>query len=184
MPHPPVVSLQEVTRETLREVLSLAVHPAQQRFVASNAVSIAQAHFEPQAWFRAIHDGERLVGFVMVEDASQRPGHGPVDEVGLWRLMVDAAHQRRGIGRAALQVLVADLRLRHPGLRRLVVQAVPGPDGPKGFYERFGFVSTGAWDDGEEVLVLELGGWPVPAAAAAPGAGAPSSAPTPPSSGT
>lgn len=161
MSRPTVVTLQEVTAETLRDVLRLAVTPAQQRFVASNAVSIAEAHFYPEAWFRAVHDGQRCVGFVMVEDGSLRPGAGPVDEVALWRFMIDAAYQRRGLGRAALQVLVADLRSRHPGLRRLLTSAVPGPGGPKGFYERFGFVATGGWDDGEEVLSLEFDPWAV-----------------------
>jgi len=39
------VTLREVTKENLRQVLNLEVAPTQTKFVASNAVSIAQAHF-------------------------------------------------------------------------------------------------------------------------------------------
>ena len=48
------VTLREVTRENLHQVLQLKVKPEQEQFVANNAVSIAQAYFEPKAWFRAI----------------------------------------------------------------------------------------------------------------------------------
>jgi diamine N-acetyltransferase len=43
------VTLREITGETLGRVLELEVSDEQQRFVASNAVSIAQAHFSEHA---------------------------------------------------------------------------------------------------------------------------------------
>lgn len=49
-----MVSLREVTQETVRQVVGLKVAPAQEKFVAGNAISIAEAYFEPKAWFRAI----------------------------------------------------------------------------------------------------------------------------------
>ena len=63
------ISLREITRETLRDVLRLKVAPEQEKFVATNAVSIAQAHFYPEtAWFRAIYADDTPVGFVMIEE--------------------------------------------------------------------------------------------------------------------
>lgn len=53
-----VVTLREVTQETLMPVLRLKVKPGQEQFVADNATSIAEAHFEPTAWFRAIYADE------------------------------------------------------------------------------------------------------------------------------
>lgn len=50
-----VVSLHEITADTVRAVCALEVSPEQRGFVAPNAVSIAEAHFEPRAWFRAIY---------------------------------------------------------------------------------------------------------------------------------
>ena len=64
------VTLREVTRENLDDILDLKVIREQENFVASNAVSIAQAHFYPvcpeTAWFRAIYADEVPVGFVLI----------------------------------------------------------------------------------------------------------------------
>ena len=51
----PDVSLQEVDASTVRSVTDLRVAPEQESYVASNAVSIAQAYFHRDAWFRSIH---------------------------------------------------------------------------------------------------------------------------------
>jgi diamine N-acetyltransferase len=51
------VTLRDVTADTVRAICRLQVGPGQERFVASNAVSIAQAYFEPRAWFRAVYAG-------------------------------------------------------------------------------------------------------------------------------
>ena len=38
----------------------------QKQFVAPNAVSIAQAYFSKEAWFRAIYADDTAIGFVML----------------------------------------------------------------------------------------------------------------------
>ncbi|MFN7569839.1 MAG: hypothetical protein ACK5TK_00070 [Betaproteobacteria bacterium] len=60
------VSLREITADTVRQIIALAVAPEQQRFVASYAVSLAQALFTPEAWYRAIYADEEPAGFVML----------------------------------------------------------------------------------------------------------------------
>jgi diamine N-acetyltransferase len=143
------ITLREVTRETVRAVCRLQVGPGQDRFVAPNAVSIAEAYFQPKAWFRAIHAGEELVGFVMLYEDHEKA------EYYLWRLMIAAEHQRRGYGQQALSLVVDRLRTL-PGARELLTSAVPGEGGPRPFYERLGFTATGEVEDGEEVLRLPL----------------------------
>ncbi len=90
------VTLREITAETVRTVIKLAVTEYQNRFVATNAVSLAQALFAPEAWYRAIYLGEEPVGFVMLEDESQLDPMPESPNVAVWRLMVDAKHQRQG----------------------------------------------------------------------------------------
>lgn len=85
-------------------------------------MSIAQAHFHPEAWFRAIHAGETPVGFAMLEDWTRRPEEAPEDwlrepYVGLWRFMIDARYQSLGFGAQALRLLIDHAR------------AVPGTEG-------------------------------------------------------
>ena len=142
------VELREVTRENLRDVLRLAVRQDQENLVAPNAVSIAQAHFEEGAWFRAIYAGDAAVGFIMV-------GRRDDDCDYLWRLMVDASHQRQGYGRRGMELLIEETRTRRG--KRSIVLSHAKHDGHAGpFYERLGFVYTGEEEDGELVMRLDL----------------------------
>lgn len=147
------VELREITRETLRPILDLDAGD-DGRQVAPNAISIAQAHFSPEAWFRAIHDGDQPVGFVMLYDHTL--GSAPEQrEYFLWRLMIDRKHQGRGLGRAAVERLVAHVRTR-PDARRLLVSHVKDADRLARFYASLGFTYTGEVDDGELVMELKL----------------------------
>jgi diamine N-acetyltransferase len=144
----PVVTLREITAETVRAICALEVAPEQRGFVAPNAVSIAQAHFEPKAWFRAVYAGDELVGFVMLyEDPEEH-------EYFLWRFMVAAEHQGKGYGQRALDLVVE--RVRRLGATELRTSYVPGEAGPRDFYLRYGFEETGEVDGGEHVIRLEL----------------------------
>ena len=154
------VTLREITKDTARDVIRLTVGADQLGFVATNAVSLAQALFHPEAWYRAAYKGETLVGFVMVSDEkdAQPPKEKP--EIGLWRLMVDQRYQRLGIGRDIV-MRVAD-HARSRGYDKLHVSWVPAPGGPEPFYRGLGFVPTGDVDHGEVVAALELGPGPSP----------------------
>lgn len=151
------VSLADVTRDSVGAILDLKLSPEQRRFVASNAVSIAQAHFEKGAWFRAIEADGTPVGFVMLLDPTIPGAIGKDDfqprDIWLWRLMIDHRQQGRGIGRKALDLIVAHARSR-PGIGRLMSSYVPGDDGPRDFYLRYGFSETGEdTDDGAEMEI-------------------------------
>ncbi|MCB2223368.1 MAG: GNAT family N-acetyltransferase [Actinobacteria bacterium] len=143
---PATVTLREITKDTVRDVMRLQVTEHQKQFVAENSVSIAQAHFEPKAWFRAIYAGDDPVGFVMVYED---PGES---EWFLWRLMVAAEHQGNGYGRAAMEQVVD--RVRRQGAAHLLTSYVPGEGSPGGFYHRLGFEDTGEEDGGELVTRL------------------------------
>ena len=147
------VSLREVTRETLRAVCKLDAGDGGAQ-VAPNAVSIAEASFYDEAWFRAIYDGEAPVGFVMLYDPTlaEKPEE---PDFFLWRLMIDKAHQRKGLGHAAVRLLIDHVRTR-PGAKKLLVSHMSKADALARFYSAFGFVYTGAEEDGEKVMALGL----------------------------
>lgn len=146
---PEPITLVEITRETVGAILALKVHDAQRNFVADNARSIAQAHFDPKAWFRAIYIGETAVGFIMLhDDAAEK-------QYFLWRLMIDGRYQRRGYARQAIDRLIDYVKTR-PGADSLLVSCVPGEGSPLPFYEKYGFVLTGQELEGELVLKLPL----------------------------
>lgn len=149
------VTLQEITADTVRAVTELAVHPSQSSFVASNAVSLAQALFSEEAWYRAVMADDELVGFVMLSDETLKACPPPQPNIGLWRLMIDARHQRRGIGRQVVRLVLDHVRSR-PGVHCFYTSWVPAPGGPGPFYLGLGFVPNGEVEDGEVVGIYPL----------------------------
>ena len=144
-----VVTLREITAATVRAICALETSEEQKRFVAPNAVSIAQAYFEPRAVFRAVYADEVLVGFVM-----WKPTDDPEVAV-LWRFMIDRNHQKKGYAKQAIARLV-DL-LRDVGHRRMQTSVVLGDASPLDFYRSIGFVETGGTlANGERVLMRSL----------------------------
>jgi diamine N-acetyltransferase len=132
------------------------VGPEQQRLVAPNAVSIAQAYFEPAAWFRAVYAGGTPVGFAMLYDPTRtREPEGGPETCFLWRFMIDRCHQRKGYGTAALRLLV-EHACTLPGVTRLKTSFVPEDGNASPLYERAGFRATREVDDGETVMELSL----------------------------
>lgn len=149
----PSVTLRPVTRDNFEAVTDLELHPHQREYLASNSYSIAQASFYPNYHTRAIYAGEELVGFMMfvvLDGVEDEEG-----EYGIWRFMVDRHHQGRGLGRAALQALLDEIR-SDPAACKVWLSYVPGNAVASSFYASFGFVDTGIDEEGEMVAVLDL----------------------------
>jgi diamine N-acetyltransferase len=87
---------------------STALTEPRKHFVATNAISLAQAHFNKHAWFHAIYAGKAPVGFMMIVDDDETPKYF------LWRFMITEPYQGRGYGSQAIQRLA---------------EYVPGPAG-------------------------------------------------------
>jgi diamine N-acetyltransferase len=146
------ISLREITGETVRAVTALSVAESQKNFVASNAVSLSEALFSDDAWYRAIYEDEELVGFVMLSDESLKRDPPAEPNIGLWRLMIDQRYQRRGIGTEVMRLVLEYVRSR-PGIHSYYTSYVPEPGGPGPFYLGLGFVPNGEVEDGEVVIL-------------------------------
>ena len=92
------VTLREITEDTVRAICELSVRDEQRKFIAPNAVSIAQAYFADHAWFRAVHADATPVGFLMLSDRPDK------HEYYLWRFMIDARYQGMDFGDRALKL--------------------------------------------------------------------------------
>ena len=147
------VSLREVTAQTVGDICNLCVAPGQERFVAPNAVSIAEAYFCKNAWFRAIYADETPVGFLMLYDDPQKP------EYHLWRFMIAEGQQGKGYARRAMELLIEHVS-RRPRAEELLLSYVPGEGSPEGFYRGLGFEATGEVEEGEVVMGLRLSDQP------------------------
>lgn len=141
------VALRPVTAENVRAVCELRLADGQERFVAPAAYTIAEGNYEPAAMLRAIYLGEEPVGVLcLVVEPSEAPF--------LVRFMVDAAHQGRGIGQRAFELLADELR--QGGETSLETSCVPLAGGAEGFWRRCGFEDTGRETEGEPIFAITL----------------------------
>ena len=140
------VSLQPVTRANVRAVCELELADDQRHLVGPASYTVAEGNYEPGAILRAICLGSRPVGVLLVEVEKPTPY--------LVRFMVDAGHQRAGIGRRAVELLLDELRAA--GWSELETSFHPGAEGAGGFWARCGFRDSGRELHGEPVAVRAL----------------------------
>jgi diamine N-acetyltransferase len=147
------VTLREINRDNWRECVRIKVEPEQTQFVASNVFSLAQSKYEPECVPLAVYDDEQMVGFVMYRPED----HGLAKVWFIDRLLIGAEHQKKGYGRAAMQVLIERLRSQN-GYNAILISFVPGNDVAQKLYSSLGFEDTGEIEDGELVYRLGLTG--------------------------
>lgn len=145
------VTLRDITADNWRACVKLKVAPEQERFVASNAFSLAQSKYEPELIPQGIYDGDTMVGFLMY-----RPGDFGLAKVWLiYRLMVGKDYQGKGYGRAGMVCLLQRLRAI-PSYNAVLISFVPDNDAARALYASLGFEDTGEIEDGEIVYRLAL----------------------------
>jgi diamine N-acetyltransferase len=132
----------------VEDVLSVSPHPDQLR------------HVNPVAWYvaRSAYQGVwHSVGLATTDGAvvgfAEWAYDGSDGTYGLGGIIIDYRHQGQGLGRAALDALVAYLRAQPvSGVVALTVHA--DNERARGLYERYGFAATGEVVEGELVMVL------------------------------
>lgn len=158
----PVVELRDiVTDADMAAALELRRGPGQERYLGSMA-----SHFEdavedaiacPRYW--SVHDGDQLVGFVMISDGIPAETLAADDTIVgpyfLWRLLVDERFQGRGYGRATIDAVIRYLRTK-PDATVLLTSCKAGDGSPQPFYLHYGFTLTGEVKWGEDLLRYDL----------------------------
>ncbi len=145
--------VREVAKDDLRALMKLKLAPGQEAFVANNAWSLAQAAYEPLGRPLGIYAHGEAVGFVLLFDA-KHDLEDPMDQLRVWRLMIDASQQRRGYGRQTIQWVIDEGRRQ--GSTAVGLSHVQGNDDAAAFYASLGFTYTGRVDDGELEMILPL----------------------------
>lgn len=158
---PAAVTLAVVEDAALRElVLELRPRRDQEGFAGVPPTTLADAE-RHGALGVAVLDDDEPVGFFVL-DARGVPGGGRhPTAVGLRSFFIDARHQGRGIGSAALQALPALVAERFPGATGVVLTVNVSNPPARRVYLRAGFRDTGALYHGgdlgpQQVLLLEL----------------------------
>jgi diamine N-acetyltransferase len=140
------VSLRPIGPEDEAACIGLRVGEGQEGLVAPNAASLEWARTKASCTPLGIYAGDTLAGFLLYEPRGNRT-------FSVHRIMVDAAHQRRGIGRRAMEQIVE--RIRREGGLTIYLSHRPGNEGARRLFAGLGFVRHEVEPDGE--ILLRLG---------------------------
>jgi diamine N-acetyltransferase len=158
----PDIHFMRITATTLNQVCNLSetLSPAHRKMVADNVRSIAEAHFSPSAWMRAVYADDTPIGFIMTHTGSDYEDGIDCPGVFLWRFMIAESHQGKGYGKLALEKLIRHLKAM--GIPHLYTSCGQGEGSPEGFYRKLGFVPTGDHYGHEIELVLNVTDYQLP----------------------
>ena len=145
------VTLEPVTIDNFEALMDMELPPEQAAYLASNAYSIAQAHYYPDFQPRAIYCDGAPAGFALYDTS----GDDEAGHYAIYRLMVDHPRQGQGIGRAAMALLLAEIRAC-PDARRISICYKPQNSTARRFYASLGFIEIGIDERDEMVAEIRL----------------------------
>jgi RimJ/RimL family protein N-acetyltransferase len=153
---PETVEFVEPSELDFATMIGIDHHHSQKRFVSPVMKSLALVAVPPfeqggvvDLWPRAVvADGEPAGFMIMsrVTDAHPEPW--------IWRFLIDRRHQRRGIGKRAVELAIE--QAREWGASTLKLSFIEGVGSPGPLYLAMGFELTGEILDGETVAQLQL----------------------------
>ena len=149
----PQLSVREVNAENVDALMRLEVLPGQRTLISPVARSLAQVAYEPAGSAHALYTGDEPVGLLLLYDARQDKKK-PAPQLYLWRLLIDARHQHRGLGRQAVAWVVEEGR--RMGMETVGLSHVDVAGHAGGFYEKLGFAYTGEVDGVERKMIFTL----------------------------
>lgn len=146
------VTLAVVDRSNFEKCIRLRLDPSQTDFTPPVVYSLAEAKVDASCVPLAIEAGGAVVGFAMYQRDPEAPALAPAT-YWIMRFMIDAEHQRRGYGRAALGLLLERLKAL-PDCTGAALSYHPDNGVAKSFYAGFGFVEDGPvpWGEIEATL--------------------------------
>ena len=146
-----MVHFKSITEENFWTVVRME-RPADEHYVASNALSLAQAWLYRDAgdvFPFAIYDDDEPVGFMMLdEDADERC-------LMIWRVMFPPEHQNKGYGTQAIRQVI-ELARKSGKYDSLVLDYVQGNAIAERVYSKLGFKPTGEIEGNEVIMKMDL----------------------------
>ena len=155
-PSPNTVELKDISESNYLALLRLTPGASGERMVASNAKSIVQGEFSPNARMWAIEADQQVVGFIMLFDPSIAiQTKEPNDILYVWRLMIDFNHHGKGYGGQTLD-LVKKIAAQTKGIKAIHLSHQQHDGNPGPFYLTQGFSYTGVVEDDELTMEFKL----------------------------
>ncbi len=148
-----MIDIRPITMDDVVPLHKVTVRADQDRFIAPNAVTIAQARFETGAYDFCLWDDDTRVGLMALIDMAEHDDRSEIDApdaVYVWRLLIGTEFQGNGFGSAAMAF--AEDWGRKRGRRCVQIQAVEDNAAAIGMYQSLGYALTGKMSDGEVQL--------------------------------
>lgn len=143
------IGFKRITEDNFDAVIRMRTSPSQERFIATNEHSLAQAwlYYENHDVFPfAIYNEETPVGFMLLdEDAEER-------SINIWRMMIDLPYQGHGYATEALRLMIR-LCKESGKYDRITIDYVKTNEAAKHVYTKVGFVETGEECNGNEIVM-------------------------------
>lgn len=142
-----MLHLKTITKDNWVKAISLRVREDQVKFVASNAVSLAQLNFLDNFHAKGIYQEEEMIGFTLY--GIDEDDH----EYWIYRMMIDQKHQGKGYGKEAIQLVIDDIRnMKEDCHQTITLSYEPTNEHAKRVYEKIGFQEIdGLIIEGEQV---------------------------------
>ena len=145
-----MITLKEITKDNIEQVLALKVNDNQNSFVITTAESLAKAYvYYKTAWPFAVYQDDTPVGFIMMGYYEEKKYYT------LWEFLIDYKYQGRGYGRKALLLGIQFLKDTF-NVKEIYTGVASGNQIAKNLYKSVGFEETGIFENGMEELRLLL----------------------------
>ena len=147
-----MIELRKITADNLIDAFNLKLAPGQEKYVSHPIRSLAQVYvYRDQCQPFGIYAEGKMVGYVMVIYDYD------VSEYDIWHMMIDESMQGRGYGSDALDQVIEFISTKPFGdSGRIALTCNKENPIARKLYERKGFVATGAEDEDEIEMVLNI----------------------------
>lgn len=146
-----MINFRKITEENFDAIIKMK-RPEGENFVASNAVSLAQAWLyrdDGDVFPFAIYNDDTVVGFMLLEEDMED------ERLDLWRIMLPPENEGKGYGTAAVKLMIRYAR-DSGRYKRIGLLCSPENHNARHIYDKLGFQPTGEICYGDVEMRLEL----------------------------
>ena len=146
-----MVNFRSITEDNFDAIIKMK-RPEDENFVASNAVSLAQAWLyrdNGDVFPFAIYDDDTVIGFMLLEEDMDDA------RLDLWRIMLSPEYEGKGLGTAAVKLMI---QYAKDSGRYKCITLLCGHENhnARHIYDKLGFQPTGEICYGDVEMTLEL----------------------------
>lgn len=146
-----MVNFRKITEDNFEAIIKMK-RPEGEKFVAPNAVSLAQAWLYREngdVFPFAVYNDDTVVGFMLLEEDMEQ------NELILWRIMLPPEQEGKGYGTAAVKLLIQYAK-ESGRYKKLTLLCAEENVIARHIYDKLGFLPTGEIKYGDIELELKF----------------------------